>query len=178
MATAVDVGCGRGSDALWLAERGVRTVGLDYFPPDLRRAVRRSEQRGVDVRFEWMNLGELRSVLSAGTWLAREAGPRTVLAHHLADATDRRGRDNLLRLARMVTRSSGKLYLQAYVAQTDHSARLGLHPVDRDQLSELVVSTGGRVEQVSVLGEREAGMGEAPPGADPVICRMVVSWTR
>ena len=130
MVTAVDVGCGRGLDAQWLARTGVRAVGLDYFPPDLRAGVRRAERRGLDVRFEWMNLGELRSVLRAGTWLSREPGPRTVLAHHLVDATDRRGRANLLRLARMVTRSSGRLYLQAYTAPTELSARLGLHPVD------------------------------------------------
>ncbi|WP_051551295.1 class I SAM-dependent methyltransferase [Nocardioides sp. URHA0020] len=178
LGTVVDVGCGRGSDALWLAAQGARTVGLDYFPPDLRRAVRRAERRGVEVRFEWMNLGELRSVLGAGTWLAREEGPRIMLAHHLVDATDRRGRANLVRLAKMVTRSSGRLYVQAYTAPTELSGRLGLDPVDAEQLSELVVSSGGRVEQVVELGEREAGMGEAPPGGPPVICRMVASWTR
>jgi SAM-dependent methyltransferase len=178
MATAVDVGCGRGTDAHFLARRGVRAVGLDYFPPDLRAGARRAARKGLDARFEWLNLGELRSVLRAGTWLAREPGPRTVLAHHVLDATDRRGRTNLLRLARMVTRSSGRLYLQAYTAPTALSARLALRPVATASLIELVESSGGRVEQLSELGEREAGMGEAPPGGDPVICRMVVSWTR
>ena len=178
MSTAVDIGCGRGNDALWLAARGVRSVGLDYFPPDLRVGVRRAERRGLDARFEWMNLGELRSVLRAGTWLSREDGPRTVLAHHVVDATDRHGRANLLRLARMISRSSGRLYLQTYVAPTDLSVRLGLRPVEVERVTELVESSGGRVERVLMLGESEAGMGEAPPGGDPVICRMVVSWTR
>jgi hypothetical protein len=178
MATAVDVGCGRGLDAQWLARGGVRAVGLDYFPPDLRAGVRRAERRGIDARFEWMNLGELRSVLRAGTWLSREPGPRTVLAHHVVDATDGRGRANLLRLARMVSRSSGRLYLQAYTTPTELSARLGLRAIEPAALTEMVEASGGRVEEVLGLGESEAGMGEAPPGGAPVICRMVVSWTR
>ena len=178
MVTAVDVGCGRGLDAQWLARLGVRAVGLDYFPPDLRAGIRRAERRGLDVRFEWMNLGELRSVLRAGTWLSREPAPRVVLAHHLVDATDRRGRANLLRLARMVTRSGGRLYVQAYTAETELSARLGLRPVEAASFTELVEASGGRVEQLVELGERDAGMGEDPPGDDPVICRMVVSWAR
>jgi hypothetical protein len=178
MVTVVDVGCGRGFDVQWLAGHGVRAVGFDYFPPDLRAGVRRATRRGLDARFEWMNLGELRSVLRAGTWLSREPGPRTMLAHHLVDATDQRGRANLLSLARMVTRSSGKLYLQAYTAPTQLSARLGQRTIDVASFTELVEASGGRVDQLVALGEREAGLGEASLGGDPVICRMVVSWTR
>ena len=36
--TIVDIGCGRGSDVLWMARRGVPAVGLDFQPRSLREA--------------------------------------------------------------------------------------------------------------------------------------------
>ncbi len=176
--TAVDIGCGRGRDALWLARQGVHAVGLDYFPPDLRVARRRAAQRGVEVDYRYLNLIDLRSVLQAGADLARLPGPRVALARHVLEATDRTGREELLRLAKMVTRGSGRLHLQAYVAPTEHSTRLDLRPLRFDAFERLVAATGGRIEERTELDEHEAGVPDAAPGGPRSIVTMVVSWSR
>jgi 2-polyprenyl-3-methyl-5-hydroxy-6-metoxy-1,4-benzoquinol methylase len=47
--TALDVGCGEGGDAVWLAEHGWRVTGLDVSQAALTRAQTAARARGVDV---------------------------------------------------------------------------------------------------------------------------------
>ena len=53
--TALDVGCGEGADAVWLAGRGWRVTGLDVSARALERAARAAALAGVEV--EWRHLG-------------------------------------------------------------------------------------------------------------------------
>lgn len=111
-ATVIDVGCGRGTDVLWLAGQGIEARGLDYFPRAFRPAARVARANKLPARFNWTNLDEMRSTLVTGARMSRLAGPRVVTARHVVDDTDATGRDSLLRIARMVTRDSGALYVQ------------------------------------------------------------------
>ena len=45
---ALDLGCGEGADALWLAERGWQTTGVDIAATALDRAARAAAERGLD----------------------------------------------------------------------------------------------------------------------------------
>ncbi|MEZ0338491.1 class I SAM-dependent methyltransferase [Mycobacterium sp. pV006] len=47
---ALDLGCGEGADAVWLAERGWQVTGVDVSETALGRARRAATQRGVDDR--------------------------------------------------------------------------------------------------------------------------------
>src|SRR5919199_6018430 len=53
--TALDVGCGEGADAVWLARRGWRVTALDVSAVALERARRHAEDAGVSV--EWIHSG-------------------------------------------------------------------------------------------------------------------------
>jgi SAM-dependent methyltransferase len=55
---ALDVGCGEGRNAVWLAEQGWRVTGVDFSDVGLDKARRLADARGVDV--EWV-LADLRS---------------------------------------------------------------------------------------------------------------------
>ncbi len=57
---ALDLGCGEGADALWLAERGWRTLGVDISDTALARASAEADRRGVTDRvcFRPMNLSD------------------------------------------------------------------------------------------------------------------------
>ncbi len=47
--TALDVGCGEGADAIWLAQRGWRVTGVDLAPTALERAAGHAAAAGVEV---------------------------------------------------------------------------------------------------------------------------------
>ncbi len=53
--TAVDVGCGEGADAIWLAERGWRVTAVDWSETALQRGADEAASRGEDVaaRISW-----------------------------------------------------------------------------------------------------------------------------
>lgn len=48
---ALDVACGEGRNAIWLAERGFAVTGLDFSAVAIDRARRLAHDRGVDVEF-------------------------------------------------------------------------------------------------------------------------------
>lgn len=48
----LDVACGEGRNAVWLAGRGWQATGVDFSPVALGKAARLAEQRGVTV--EWL----------------------------------------------------------------------------------------------------------------------------
>lgn len=50
--TAVDVGCGEGADAIWLARRGWRVTGADISGVALERARDHGDEAGVEV--DWV----------------------------------------------------------------------------------------------------------------------------
>jgi SAM-dependent methyltransferase len=51
--TALDVGCGEGADALWLAERGWRVTAVDVSEVAIGRAAARAAETGVGERIAW-----------------------------------------------------------------------------------------------------------------------------
>ncbi|MFI7413916.1 class I SAM-dependent methyltransferase [Streptomyces sp. NPDC049627] len=51
--SALDLGCGEGADAVWLASRGWRTTGVDISPTALERAARHAVEAGVSDRTVW-----------------------------------------------------------------------------------------------------------------------------
>lgn len=57
--TALDVGCGEGADAIWLAERGWRVTGIDVSARALGRAARAAEMAGADVDWRAVGLADL-----------------------------------------------------------------------------------------------------------------------
>lgn len=51
--TALDLGCGEGADALWLAQQGWQVTGVDVSDVALERASRRADAAGVAARVTW-----------------------------------------------------------------------------------------------------------------------------
>lgn len=168
----VDLGCGRGVDALFWARKGARVSGLDFVPRGAETAAEIAEREGLPVDFRALNLCELRSVLAEGARLAHEPGPRVVTARHLADATDKVGRANLWRIADMLLRDGGRLYLEFLNTrgEGDPFARQNhLRPLQVD-----VVEQGLRDRGATIVSRKVVKDGETSRR----ICRMVVAWQR
>lgn len=58
--SVLDVGCGTGENALYLAERGFATVGIDGAPTAIRKARAKAKARRIEVRFEIADALDLR----------------------------------------------------------------------------------------------------------------------
>ncbi len=54
--TALDVGCGEGADAMWLAERGWQVTGADVSVVALERAERHAAEAGLADRTSWLQV--------------------------------------------------------------------------------------------------------------------------
>ncbi|MET0838035.1 MAG: LicD family protein, partial [Marmoricola sp.] len=109
-ARVVDLGAGRGADALWFARQAVPTLALDH-SRRADNAVRRvADEEGLDYESGWVNLHEPRSVVAQAARVAHLGGPPVVIAHHLVDATDRRGLASFVRFSRLALSGGGTLY--------------------------------------------------------------------
>ena len=63
---ALDVGCGEGADALWLARRGWQVTALDVSRVALARAQQAADRAGLPVT--WVRSGLVEAALPAGTY--------------------------------------------------------------------------------------------------------------
>jgi hypothetical protein len=119
-ASVVDLGCGRGTDDLWLARQGAKVLGLDYAIRGSLPVAELARDEGVDLDFRTMNLCELRSVLAESARVAHQPGRKVLTARNIADATDKVGRAYLWRACEMMLRGSGeggRLYVELAVTR-------------------------------------------------------------
>ncbi|RLP09655.1 class I SAM-dependent methyltransferase [Propionibacterium australiense] len=63
---ALDVGCGEGADAIWLAVQGWRVTALDVSIVALYRALKAAAQAGAEI--EWLHAGLLDADLEPATF--------------------------------------------------------------------------------------------------------------
>lgn len=169
----IDIGCGRGDDAAFMAGRGVPSWGLDF----CRKAYRERElQAGDHLTFQLFNLLEVRHVVALSATLARLPGPRVVMARHLVDSIGRRARTNLWRTGASVLREPGdRLYLEfCSRAGSDGYAernRVGVRsPRKVVEELELAGATVVRRRQLWTTPDR--------PEASSRVCRIVATWAR
>jgi hypothetical protein len=171
-ATYVDLGCGRGSDVLWMARRGIPSVGLDFQPRSYAEAAAR-EAPGAD--FWRCNLLELRDVLPAGAELARKPGPRLLVARHLVDTLGPEARQNLWRLSRMALagEGGGRLYLEFLARFGDDSYAKPLHVKRRRR--RLLVAELERAG-ATIVHRETIRVSDSPSSSK--VGRLVVEWRR
>jgi SAM-dependent methyltransferase len=170
-ARVVDIGCGRGTAARWLARRGRDVLGLDYAPTGYEFMTDwAARQPEVSLRFAMLNLLEMRHVLGWGARLAHAAGPQVLMALHVADAVPPAGRRNLWRLAEMACRPGGRLYLEFLTGALDGDRwvqRNLLHPIDPEVVVRELGERGGTIVERTDSG---------PDAHGRTTTRMVVTW--
>ena len=171
-ARVVDLGAGRGADALWFARQGVPTLALDH-SRRADNAVRRvAEEEGLDYEFVWVNLHEPRSVVAQAARVAHLGGPPTVIANHLVDATDRRGLTSFVRFCRLALSGGGRVYADfvSSPAGTSRGARGRdlLQPVPVEGVVDALRDSGADI----VHSEERAG----PDESGRPVARVVAQW--
>ena len=173
----VDVGAGRGGDALWFARKGIPTLALDHARGADTAAGRVAEEEGLDYESAWLNLHELRSAISHGARVAHLDGPPTVIANHLLDATDRRGLDAFLRFCRMALAGGGRLYTD-FLSAGAGQAR-GERGEDRLQsLPPAGVTEALRRAGADIVHSTETHEQTSDGSSGRPVARLVAQWRR
>ncbi|CAB4692267.1 MAG: class I SAM-dependent methyltransferase [Actinobacteria bacterium] len=163
----LDIGAGRGRDALWLAGKGLTTTAYDYVPGQLRRAAETAAERSVPLDVRELNLDEWRSVLSEGARLSRLPGRRAILARHVMDATDDFGRRSLARLGSMALRGGGRMYVETWTGEG--AGEDGLVPLPIARVRRVLEAHGARI-----VSSKEVPPGDR--GNTGSVGRVVAQW--
>jgi SAM-dependent methyltransferase len=144
---ALDVGCGTGTQAVYLAEHGWQVTGVDAVERALAQARRRAGDRGVEVRWVAGDVASLPTLgLGDGFNLVHDRG----CFHDLSDAA----RDGYVRGVSELAASGATLLLLAFA----HRER-GIGPSGASE-EEVQRRFGEGWELVSV----QSDSGPAPPG--------------
>jgi thioredoxin reductase/SAM-dependent methyltransferase len=143
---ALDLGCGPGADAIWLARQGWQVAGLDISAAALEQAAAAAEAAGVTERVRWLH-GDLADGMPDGEW-------DLVAATYLHSPVDLE-REKVLRLAAAAVAPGGTLLVIGHQShpswQHDSSAQVTF-PSAEDVLATLDLEgwTVERAESVSV----------------------------
>lgn len=135
----LDVGCGSGENALFLASKGLEVLGIDRAPAAIEKARARAvERKAENVTFEVadaLELGKLKktfdTVLDSG------------LFHVLSDA----GREKYAKSVAKAVKNRGALHILCF--STDEPPGEGPRRVGERELIELFNMKGWLVEEVS-----------------------------
>lgn len=138
----VDLGCGDGADCVAWAAAGREVLGVDAVSAVVARARRVAKRRGApEAEFRTVNFLDLRSSLSLVAELGREEGVDLVARGLWCEVSDT-ARADLWRLARLVGRTGGSLFLEVHTSRTrlgapgPETAKIGCRGLSADRLRE------------------------------------------
>ena len=159
-ARALDVGCGSGRDAVYLAKHGWQVTGVDFAETGLNAARRRAQEEGVEVQWVKGDVAELGALeLASGYELLYDFG----CMHLLPDA----GRRGLARGMGDLAGRAATLLIAAFMA-----GRRILLPRGIDE-RELVALLGDDWELRGKQSEVRDDMPSSIRGAQPTLYRLV-----
>ncbi|MGX5654278.1 LicD family protein [Geodermatophilus nigrescens] len=178
-ARVLELGAGRGGDALWLAEQGFRVHAVDYVDQVVTETARTAAERDLPVTSQTVNLYDLRRVIALGGATAAQPDPVTVFGRGLLGSFVDVARDDLWRLLGMVLRTGGRAHLdvprESWVPE--YGTGLPLHrAVPLDVLAAEMAPHGLRIEETHDAEEPHV---HTPWSADVRVLpttRMVITW--
>jgi SAM-dependent methyltransferase len=152
----VDIGCGRGTDTLLLAKRGINVIGYDYSDLALGKARKAtpffSRSR---VQFNRMSIADTRVTLAEGARLAATPGTKTVVARLVLDALSHEGYSNFWLLLRLATARGGDAFLE-FRASTANPMKgtkssMWRRLVDVDNVKSRLAKIGGSITEEQLV---------------------------
>lgn len=125
---ALDLGCGTGTNAIYMAQKGWEVSGVDFVGRAIQTARRKARQAGVQVKFYLDDVTRLKGI----------AGPFNLILdigcfHNLQESDKKTYIQNLERLLE----TGGTFLIYAFI-QTDLDRKDGLSKVDLAALSRFM----------------------------------------
>lgn len=151
--TALDLGCGEGADAIWLAQRGWQVHAVDISTTALQRLQTRAESEGVTLTYARHDFAE-----------TFPQGSYDLVTAHFLQSPVWFPRDEVLRQARDAVSIGGALVIVDHAASpawSTHSHDM-VFPTPEGTLAALQLGAGWSVE-VSEVREREAVSPDGEP---------------
>jgi len=159
--TALDVGCGEGGDAVWLAQQGWQVTGLDVSRVALTRAAGAARSQGLDV--EW--------VCSSLTDLHPPTGGYDLVTVHYPALFRTPGDEAVHALLAAVAPGGTLLVVGHERVDPDHARAHGFDPADYVPPQDIVAVLGdGWLLDVDVERPR---VDPSPAGAEHVLDRVL-----
>jgi SAM-dependent methyltransferase len=148
--TALDLGCGQGGDAIWLATQGWTVTATDIAQSALDVAAQHAAEAGVTVTWERHDLAE-----------SLPAGPFDLVTASFLHSDVELPRARILRAAAAAVADGGTLLVVGHAPSPEHPHH-DLPSVEQ-VVAELALPEDGWELQASELRERQhAFRGEAP----------------
>lgn len=162
--TALDLGCGEGADAIWLASKGWQVVAADISQAALDRGAAHAEAAGVADRIVWARHDFSRSIPD---------GPFDLVSAHFLHSPVDDSRDPALRAAAAAVAPDGTLLVVSHEAVPWHEH------VEFPTATEVVDSLGIDRDEWTVerLGSR-ARRAKTPDGVEVDVTDSVVRLRR
>jgi len=148
--TALDLGCGEGADAIWLAEQGWRVTAADISQAALDRAAGHAAEAGVADRITWERHDLSRSM---------PAGPFDLVSAHFLHSPVDESRNDALRAAVDAVAPGGTLLVVGHEQVPWHD-----HGVTFPSPDEVLASLG--IDADAWIVERLASRPRAARGPD------------
>ncbi|NUP00027.1 MAG: FAD-dependent oxidoreductase [Nonomuraea sp.] len=155
--TALELGCGEGADAVWLARRGWRVTATDVSGVALARAAGHAEDEGVADRVDWQR-HDLAASFPEGVF-------DLVTASYLHSPVDM-PREKILRDAAAAVAPGGQLLVLGHAGPPpwDPGAHPGVHlPTPQEVLGSLELPEG----EWEVLSAEEFERAQTAPDGSP-----------
>lgn len=165
----IEIGAGSGTDAVYFAVSGHPTVALDFALP--RRKKWSSHE---DLSRGYLNLYDVRDVLTRAVMLARHKGAQTLYARHLLESLAPDGREEFWHLAAVALRGGGEICLESLtwarpaLAERKESAGGRFWPTGPREAVRAAEAIGGVVRLAEGVAEAERVLASdevVPPAA-------------
>ena len=133
----LDIGCGLGDNAIYLASRGHSVTGLDGSPAAIEEARRRAAAAGVTVNFD---------VADATTLSGYEGRFDTVVDSALYHCLDDEGQQAYIAALYRVTRPSARLHLSCFSDGNVNGVIAPMGHVPESNLRDTLTANGWRID--------------------------------
>jgi SAM-dependent methyltransferase len=145
----LDIGCGLGDNAIYLAQHGHRVTGLDISPTALTTAQRRASDAGVDVTFAVANATELTGYTDAFD---------TVIDSGMYHCLDDDGKRRYLTALHRATRPGARLLLGCFSDANPPNEEFPRPAVPERTLRETLGDTRWEITSLEPVTVQREGM--------------------